>query len=212
MKTLSAILALIFSLAGVTGGALAQTGDRNSDWPPQIARVSLTGLVFDAELTLDQAVARWGDTSFRSWDWREYPIDTGGELHLLFSPEAPHRLIWATVHRPDGTGETLFHHNPRAGTRHIDQLDLCFAMMGTAYQLWGLPDYSFGSGIVRVYYEMANGDVVEIWPWKMREVQLARASDGRTVGLPRNGCKLPDLDWRISRELNLPPPSPVRPS
>lgn len=187
-------LSLGFVLAAATMSAKAQP----SPWPPEIQRVSLTGVVLNGELTRDRAMALWGDTSFRSWDWRQYPLDTGGELHLLFSPIAPHRLVSALVYRPDGSNERLFHENPRARTRAIEQLDLCFAMMGTARALWGLEDYSFGSGIVRLYYEMANGDMVEIWPWKMRDVQLTRASDGRTIGLPRGDCKLPDLERKIS--------------
>ncbi|MDF7775732.1 hypothetical protein P1X14_10785 [Sphingomonas sp. AOB5] len=198
-------LALCFAMP-----VAAQTSLKPEDWPARISRIAMDGLILNADLTRDQAVARWGDTSFRDWNWRLYPTRGGGELHLLFNPEAPHRLVTAKRYRPDGTSETLFHDNPRARTRYIEQLDLCFAMMGTAHQLWGLPDYTHGSGIMVLYYEMANGDLVEIWPWKMREVQVTRASDGKTVGLPRKGCKSPDIHWRISRELNLPPPSPVR--
>lgn len=210
MKHLAVAVAL--TVAPISG-AQAQTGGPQSDWPPEVTRVSLTGLVLDAKLTRDQAVTRWGDTSFRSWDWRVYPLDTGGELHLLFNPDAPHRLVRAIVYRPDGSSETLFHHNPRAAGRRIEQLDPCFAMAGTAYRIWGAPDYSIGSGMVVSYYEMANGEMVSIPPWRqMRGVEIAEVSGGKRRPLGRNDCKLPDLHWRISFELNLPPPSPVPPS
>jgi hypothetical protein len=164
--------ALVLALAVLLAGA-----------PAQAQRV-------EEGMTEADIRAAWGEPAETRGNWLRYRMESGEELSLTFDPLAPFGLMYADLQSvdPDRPARRIFSHHPRAASRRLVQLDPCYAMMGTAYDIGGWPDFSSGSAMGVVYYEMANGDEVAIWPWTHPRGVQVRRKDGSTYQLPNAHC------------------------
>lgn len=159
--------------------------------PPRL----LTDIALVETLTALDVEAIWGTPRPFGTDWHSYLLASGETLSLLFAPVEPYGLVYADLHPagdPEAARRRLFAHNVRARSRTIDQDDPCGETMHDRYARWG-PDYSYGSGVVREVYTMANGDEVTFAPRGfLRELRITRP-DGTVepISCPSEGETLP---------------------
>ena len=155
----------------------------------QGAQRVLTDIRLSEALVPPTVVAAWGrpDNEWSGSSWRVYQLATGETLSLLFSPIAPHPLVYADLHSADRPTRTrrLFAHNPRAASRWVSQVNPCRVSEAALRRHWGPPDSIERNGLY-MSWTMANGDEAHFAPRLPGSNLSVHRPDGR---FRRIGCR-----------------------
>jgi hypothetical protein len=162
---------LCLSLLLAPAGAQAQ-----APYGRSLADVTLAGR------TTQEDVRRiWGRPDERRGQWVRYRLSSGSELHLMYSPLPPHRLVYADLYgRGRRAGDRLFGTDERIAARDVSQIDPCRTEEGAVVPIWGWPNYT-GDGDNR-FYALANGDWARLGPPdSMRGITVVNGFDHRVI-------------------------------
>lgn len=166
---------LIAALCAIAAGqgATQTLGDPLSPAPPvQMCgreEARLSAVVLTAETSYDELAVVWGQPRATGPGDESFEFDLGCYVVIWasFTPTEPRRLIRAI--RPGGTANivrtVLFDPLDMTGRRRCDQLAEARRYSASEiYAAWGSPDTSYGSGIERWAYVMADGGLANVYP------------------------------------------------
>lgn len=141
-----------------------------------LAEVALAGTTTEEDMR-----QRWGQPEDRRGQWVRYRLSSGSELHLMYSPLPPHRLVYADLYGPGRrVGDRLFGTSEAIAARDIGQIDPCETEAGMVVPIWGWPTYTVENG--DRHYRLANGDTARLGPPdSMQGIAIVNSFDGRVI-------------------------------
>lgn len=149
----------------------------------------LLGVEFTETTTEADIRRHWGEPDDRRGRWDRYRLSSGSELHLMYSPLPPHRLVYADLYGPGRrAGDRLFGIDEHIAAREISQIDPCQTEEGMVVPIWGSPNFIQGEG--DRYYALADGNFARFGPANsMRGVAIVNSFDGRVIrDISPNDC------------------------
>lgn len=142
---------------------------------------TLSEVVLAGRTTDDDFRRIWGEPEERRGQWVRYRLSSGSELHLMYSPLAPHRLVYADLYGPGRrVGDRLFGTNEHIAARDVSQINPCETEAGMVVPIWGPPNYVIDTG--ERFYALADGDWVRLGPPdSMRGIAIVDRFDSRVL-------------------------------